>query len=87
MNDSWWRHEMEKKIRVNGHLCGEFTGHRWIPRTKANDVFFDLCLNKRLSKQSGGWWIEKPSRPLWRHYTDCSCANHGMYYSRIELEQ
>ena len=23
-------------FRVTGHLCGEFTGHRWIPRTKAN---------------------------------------------------
>ena len=25
-------------FRVTGHLCGEFTGHQWIPRTKANDV-------------------------------------------------
>ena len=25
-------------FRVTGHLCGEFTGHRWIPRTKACDV-------------------------------------------------
>ena len=25
-------------FRVTGHLCGEFTGHRWIPRTKASDV-------------------------------------------------
>ena len=25
-------------FRVTGHLCGEFTGHRWIPRTKANDA-------------------------------------------------
>ena len=25
---------------VTGHLCGEFTGHRWIPRTKASDVEF-----------------------------------------------
>ena len=24
-------------FRVTGHLCGEFTGHRWIPRTKASD--------------------------------------------------
>ena len=23
---------------VTGHLCGEFTGHRWVPRTKANDA-------------------------------------------------
>ena len=23
-------------FRVNGHLCGEFTGHRWIPHTKVS---------------------------------------------------
>ena len=36
---TWWRHQMEKK-RITGHLCGEFTGHRWIPRTKANYAGF-----------------------------------------------
>ena len=25
-------------FRVTGHLCGEFTGPRWIPRTKAGDT-------------------------------------------------
>ena len=39
-------------------LSGEFTGHRLIPRTKASDTelccFFDVRLNKRLSKQSRG---------------------------------
>ena len=25
-------------FRVTGPLCGEFTGHRWIPRTKASDT-------------------------------------------------
>ena len=43
-------------FRVTGHLCGEFTGPRWIPAqrpvTRSFDVFFDLRLNKRLSKQS-----------------------------------
>ena len=24
--------------RANGHLWGEFTGHRWIPHTKASDM-------------------------------------------------
>ena len=56
---------------VTGPLCGEFTGHRWIPGhrpvTRSFDVFFDLCLNKRLSKQWWGWWFETPSHPLWRH--------------------
>ena len=36
----WWRHEMEKKFRVTGPLCEEFTGHPWIPRTKASDAEF-----------------------------------------------
>ena len=43
---------------------------RWIPHTKASDaqlVFFDLRLNKRLSKQPWGWWFETPSWSLWRH--------------------
>ena len=58
-------------VRVTGHLCREFTGHRWIPRTKASDtelnVLFDLRLNKRLNKRSWGCWLQTPSRPLWRH--------------------
>ena len=58
-------------FRVTGHLCGEFTGHRWIPRRKANDAelwcFLDLRLNKRLSKQSWGWWFEMLSHPIRRH--------------------
>ena len=32
---SWWRHQI---LRVTGHLWGEFTGHGWIPRTKASDA-------------------------------------------------
>ena len=31
----------ENIFRVTGHLCGEFTGHWWIPRTIASDV--ELC--------------------------------------------
>ena len=56
-------------IRVTGLLCGEFTGHRWIPSqipvTRSFDVFFDLRLNKLLSKQSRRWWFEMPLRSLW----------------------
>ena len=37
------------------------------PVRRSFGVFFDLRLNKRLSKQSWGWWFETPSRPLWRH--------------------
>ena len=58
-------------FRVTGHLCGEFTGPRWIPAqrpvTRSFNVFFDLRLNKRLSKQWWGWWFETLLHPLWRH--------------------
>ena len=39
-------------FRVTGPLWGAFTGQQWISLTKASnvDVFFDLHLNKRLSK-------------------------------------
>ena len=40
------------------------------PVTRSFDVFFVLRPNKRLSKQSWGWWFEMPSRPLWRHRND-----------------
>ena len=58
-------------FRVTGPLCGEFTGPGEFPTqrpvTRSFDVFFDLRLNKRLSKQSWGWWFEMLSCPLWRH--------------------
>ena len=57
-------------FRVTGHLCGEFTGTAQRPVTRSFDVFFDVCLNKRLSKQSWGWWYETLSLPLWRHRND-----------------
>ena len=66
-------------FRVTGPLYGEFTGLRWIPRTKASDaeldVFCDLRLIKRLSKHSRDRWFETPSRPLWRHCNDLWCCN------------
>ena len=49
----------------NSPVPGEFPAQR--PVTRSFGVFFDLCLNKRLSKQSWGWWFETLSRPLWRH--------------------
>ena len=55
-------------FRVTGPLCrdpGEFPSQR--PVTWSLEVFFDLCLNKRLSKQSWGWWFETPPHPLRRH--------------------
>ena len=58
-------------FRVTGLLCGEFPGPgefpaQW-PVTRSFEVFFDLRPDKRLSKQSWGWWSETPSSSLWRH--------------------
>ena len=49
----------------NSPVPGEFPAQR--PVTRSFDVFFDLRPNKRLNKQSWGWWFETPSRSLWRH--------------------
>ena len=57
-------------FRVTGPLCGEFTGPGEFPTqrpvTWSFDVFFDLRLNKRLTKQPWGWWFETTSWSLWR---------------------
>ena len=39
-------------------------------------IFFDLRLNKRLSKQSWGWWFETLSYPLWRQGNDLISQKH-----------
>ena len=68
---SRWRHQMETlsaslaPCAGNSPVTGEFPAQR--PVTRNFDVFFDLRLNKRLSKQPWGWWFETPSWWLWRH--------------------
>ena len=70
----WRRHQMETFSALlalcagNSPVTGEFPT-QW-PVTRSFDVFFDLRLNIRLSKQSWGWWVQTPSRPLWCHYND-----------------
>ena len=71
---TWWRHQMETFSALlaiyagNSPVTGEFPSQR--PVTRSFDVFFDLRLNKPLSKQWWGWWFETLSRPLWRHYNE-----------------
>ena len=68
---AWWHHQMETFSALMAiytgiaPVTGEFPAKR--PVTRSFDVFFDLHLNERLSKQWWGWWFEIPSRPLWRH--------------------
>ena len=49
----------------NSPVPGEFPAQR--PVTRSFDVFFDMRLNKRLRKQSWGWWLETLSCPSWHH--------------------
>ena len=42
-------------FRVTGHLCGEFTGPRWIPHTKTSDAEL-WCLLWSAQEQAQGVW-------------------------------
>ena len=67
----WRRHQMETFSSLlaicagNSPVSGEFPAQR--PVTRGFDVFYNLRPDKRLSKQSWGWWFETPSHSLWRH--------------------
>ena len=65
----------------NSPVTSEFPAQR--PVTRSFDVFFDLRLNERLSKQWWGWWFETPSHPLWRHcnilHNAWQCNWHVLY--------
>ena len=82
---SWWRHQIEAFSALlaicagNSPVAGEFPAQR--PVTRSFDVFFDMRLYKRLSKQSRGWWFETLSRPLWRR------CNGNVRYDRINFVQ
>ena len=68
---SRWHHQMETfsaslaLCAGNSPVTGEFPSQR--PVTRSFDVFVDMRLSKRLSKQSKRRWFETPSHPLWRH--------------------
>ena len=66
----------------NSPVPGEFPAQR--PVTWSFDVSFDLCLDKRLSKQSWGWWFETLSCPLWRHCNGSLSTDgvHGNAFQR-----
>ena len=56
----------------NSPVTGEFPTQRLMTRSYV--VFFDMRLNKGLSKQSWSWWFDSPSHPLWRHCNGlCFC--------------
>ena len=76
-----WYHTCEQYImmmssngnifRVTGHLCGEFTGHRWIPLTKASDAGFWCFL--WFMPWMNGWVNNREAGDLRRH-----CAHYDV---------
>ena len=86
---SWWRYQMETFFALlalcagNSTVTGEFPAQR--PVTRSFDVFFDLCLNKRLSKRSWGWWFETPSRSLWRQLNARGDLANGVVHTRKQV--
>ena len=88
---SWWHHQggifsaLLAFCAGNSPVTGEFPSQR--PVTRSFDVFFDLRLNWRSSKQSWGWWFQTPSCPLWRHCNGLkyiSCCRKK--YNRITFD-
>ena len=74
-----WKH-FSKLLAIcvgNSPVSGEFPTQR--PVTRSFDVFFELRLNKRLSKQSWGWWFEMPFHPLWHHCNICVVVVTGSF--------
>ena len=88
-NPSWWRHQMETFSALlalcagNSPVTGEFPSQR--PVTGNFGIFFDLRLNKRLSKQSWGWWFETPCHPLWCHYNGNHSSAFSWYWGRADF--
>ena len=66
-----WRNQMEAFFallilyEVNPSVTSGFPSQR--PVTWSFDVFYDLRLNKRLSKPPKRRWFETPLRSLWRY--------------------
>ena len=81
----------------NSPVPGEFPTQR--PVTRSFDVYFDLHLNKRLCKQSWGWWFVTLLCPLWRHsnvksmlsdwwvsVTSSACHRWNVSHKHVKLE-
>ena len=81
----WWRHQMGTFSALlalcegNPPVTAGFPSQR--PVTRNFYVFFDLCLNKRLSKQSRRRWFETPSHALWRR-----CNATEILYPQINMK-
>ena len=68
----------------NSPVTGDFPSQK--PVARSFDVFFDLRLNKRLSKQSRGWWFEMLSRSFWRRCNEELPIYALVHRARIALD-
>ena len=69
----------------NSPVPAEFPAQ--MPVALGFDVFSDLRPNKRLSKQSWGWWLETPSHSLWRHRNRVAAEGMLKIHSNKETYQ
>ena len=60
----------------NSPVPGEFPAQK--PVTRSFHVFFDLRLDKQLSKQSRGLCFGTLPRPLWRHGNVINILQHNL---------
>ena len=74
----WWRHQMETFSALLAPCAGNSPGHKG-PVTRSFVIFFDLGLNKRLSKQSSRRWFGTPMRSLWRHSNGKCGSTHQTF--------
>ena len=87
--DAIWRHMTRHQMGTfstlltlcagNSPVTSEFPSQR--PVTRSFDVFFNIRLNKRLSKQSWGWWLERTSRSL-KTSLECCLSLNMLSWSR-----
>ena len=68
-----WKHFPRYWSFVREFTATDEFPSQW-PVTRSFGVFFDLRLNKRLSKQWWAWWFENPLCSLWRY-----CNENGTH--------
>ena len=89
-----YRKELHDDVIKSQHFPRYWTFVRGIHRSPVNSphkdqwrgalMFSLICLNRRLSKQWWGWWLETPSRQLWRH---CNGKKYSLRSSDSRVEE
>ena len=64
-------------FRVTGPLCGEFTGHRWIPQTKASDALVSSLICAWIN----GWVNNREAGDLRRHRAPSGWFAERMFWA------